>query len=96
MPERVLCIGPIEDIVLLVQSRLPGNWKEIEEKMSVQIQACFGVKRLIKNSVETGNKLINLSLKNWLNIINKNGLFQEMKVLNWFSNEDHWFWLVQN
>lgn len=51
-----------------------ARWREIEEKVSgvVPIQACLGDKRLTKNLIEGGNKWIDLSLKIWLKVINKN------------------------
>ena len=64
-----------------------ARWKEIEESVSgaVPIQARLGDKRLIKNLVEIGNNWINLPLKVWLNVITKNRLLEEIKILKWCS-----------
>ena len=66
-----------------------ARWKEIEEKVSgaVPSQAHLGDKRLIKNLMEGGNTWINLSLKIWLKVINKNNLLEEIKILNWCSHD---------
>ncbi len=62
-----------------------ARWKEIEESVSgaVPIQARLGDKGLIKCLMETGNRWINLSLKTWLNVITKNDMFEEVKILKW-------------
>lgn len=33
--------------------------------------------------METGNKLINLSLKTWLNAVTRNDMLEEVKILKW-------------
>lgn len=62
-----------------------ARWKEIEENISgtMPIQARIGDKRLIKCLMDTGNKWINLSLKTWLNVITRNDMLQEVKILKW-------------
>lgn len=62
-----------------------ARWKEIEENISgtIPIQARIGNKRLITCLMETGNKWINLSLKTWLNVITRNNMLEEVKILKW-------------
>ena len=58
-----------------------AKWKEIEENISgtMPIQARIGHKRLIKCLVETGNKWV----KTWLNVITRNDMLEELKILKW-------------
>lgn len=74
-------------LYLWCNSDYQARWKEIEESVSgaVPIQARLGDKALIKKLLLMGNRWINLSMKVWLNVITKNNLSEEIKVLRWCS-----------